>query len=369
MRIMNSPKSVEIDITSRCNLRCAYCSHFSSAGDVDVDLPVGEWLVFFEELGRAAVMEVTLCGGEPFIRKDLKELLAGIVKNRMRFGILSNGTLITDEIASYIASTRRCNSVQVSIDGSGPSTHDACRGDGNFRRAIAGIKTLQKHGIPATVRVTIHKHNVHDLAEIAGLLLDDIGIPSFSTNTASYLGQCRENDNHLRLTTKERSSAMDVLTRLRRKYNGRITASAGPLAEAKAWGEMDKAAREGRESLPGKGCLRSCGGVFSKIAVRADGVMTPCTQMSHIELGRITQDSLNTVWKEHPELMRLRKRRDIPLSEFAFCSGCEYVPYCAGNCPALAYTITGKEDHPSPDACLRTFLLEGGRLPTEEYDA
>jgi hypothetical protein len=45
------------------------------------------------------------------------------------------------------------------------------------------------------------------------------------------------------------------------------------------------------------------------------------------------------------------------------------VPYCAGNCPALAYTITGKEDHPSPDACLRTFLLEGGRLPMEECDA
>ena len=132
MRIMNSPKSVEIDITSRCNLRCAYCSHFSSAGDVDVDLPVGEWLVFFEELGRAAVMEVTLCGGEPFIRKDLKELLAGIVKNRMRFGILSNGTLITDEIASYIASTRRCNRTDPATSGRAyPPECTFARGVGN----------------------------------------------------------------------------------------------------------------------------------------------------------------------------------------------------------------------------------------------
>jgi SynChlorMet cassette radical SAM/SPASM protein ScmE len=369
MRIMKSPKSVDIDITGRCNLRCTYCSHFASAGDVNVDLPAGEWIMFFEELGREAVMEVTLAGGEPFIRKDLKELLEGIVKNRMRFAILSNGTLITDEIASYIASTRRCNSVQVSIDGSGPSTHDACRGDGNFLLAVKGIKTLQKHGIPVAVRATIHKHNVHDLDGIARLLLEDIGIPSFSTNAASYFGQCRENNDHLRLTTAERSYAMDVLTKLSRAYNGRVTASAGPLAEAQSWEKMEKARIDEKESLPGKGYLRSCGGVFSKMAVRSDGVMTPCTQMSHIELGRVNKVSLNRVWQEHPELMRLRKRREIPLRTFAFCQACEYTPYCAGNCPALAYTITGKEEHPSPDACLRTFLLDGGKLPMEEQGA
>ena len=369
MRIMHSPKSVDIDITSKCNLRCAYCGHFTSAGDVDTDLPADEWLTFFEELGSAAVTAVTLCGGEPFIRADLQELLAGIVKNRMRFNILSNGTLITDEIASYIASTRRCNSVQVSIDGSGPSSHDACRGEGSFLLAVNGLKTLQKHGIPAAVRVTIHKQNVYDLADIARLLLVDVGLPSFSTNVASFFGQCRENDAQLRLTTPERSYAMDVLTRLNREYNGRITACAGPLAVARAWREMEKARSEGRESLPGRGMLRACGGVLSKLAVRADGVMTPCIQMSHIELGRINEVSLQEVWKEHPELMSLRQRRDIPLGDFAFCDGCEYIPYCTGNCPALAYTITGRENHPSPDACLRVFLQDGGILPMEHYDA
>jgi SynChlorMet cassette radical SAM/SPASM protein ScmE len=263
LRIMNAPKLVEIDITGRCNLRCAYCYHFSSAGDVDVDLPTGEWLTFFEELGRAAVMQVILCGGEPFIREDLKELLEGIVRNRMRFRILSNGTLITDEIASYIASTRRCERVQVSIDGSGPSTHDACRGDGNFLRAIKGLKTLQKHGIPATVRVTINKHNVHDIDSITRFLLEDMGLPSFSTNVASFLGQCQKNNDRFRLTPAERSYAMDVLVRLCRKYKDRIFGNAGPLAEGWAWGYMEKARKDGRESLPGEGYLRSCGGVFS----------------------------------------------------------------------------------------------------------
>jgi MoaA/NifB/PqqE/SkfB family radical SAM enzyme len=91
---------------------------------VGQDLSKEEWLQFFEELNRCAVMNVTLQGGEPFCRKDLPELVEGIVRNRMRFNILSNGTLITDEMAAFLASTGRCNGVQVSIDGSVPTTHD-----------------------------------------------------------------------------------------------------------------------------------------------------------------------------------------------------------------------------------------------------
>ncbi len=73
MPVMRTPKSMDLEITTRCNLRCEYCSHFTSAGDVELDLPKEEWLRFFEELNRCAVMEVNLSGGEPFLRKYLKD--------------------------------------------------------------------------------------------------------------------------------------------------------------------------------------------------------------------------------------------------------------------------------------------------------
>jgi len=360
---MKTPKSVDLSITNRCNLRCTYCSHFTSAGDSGSDLPKEEWLRFFEELNRCAVLDVTIEGGEPFVRKDLKELIQGIIKNRMRFSILSNGTLITDEMTSFLASTGRCNSVQVSIDGSFSETHDACRGNGNFEKAVSGLKCLQEHHIPVTVRVTIHRHNLNDLEKIARFLLDDLKLAGFSTNAASYMGLCRSNAEEVQLTVDERSMAMETLVRLNQEYNGRISAAAGPLAEAKTWLEMEQARREKRENLPNCGYLRSCGGVFSKMAIRGDGVMVPCLQISHIELGHINQNDLREVWQDHPELTRLRNRRDIPLSDFAFCQGCEYVPYCRGNCPALAYNLLGEENHPSPDACLKRFLEQGGKLP------
>jgi SynChlorMet cassette radical SAM/SPASM protein ScmE len=363
MRVMKTSKSVDLSITNRCNLRCTYCSHFTSAGDGGSDLPKEEWLRFFEELSRCAVLDVTIEGGEAFIRKDIKELIEGIIQNKMRFSILSNGTLITDDMAAFLASTGRCNSVQVSIDGSISETHDTVRGDGNFERAVAGLKCLQKHHIPVTVRMTIHRHNVNDIEETARFLLEDLKLPGFSTNAASYMGLCREHVDDVQLTVDERSLAMETLLKLNQKCNGRIGAAAGPLAEAKNWLKMEQARKENRESFQDCGYLRSCGGVFSKMAVRADGVMVPCLQMSHVELGQINRDDLRDVWQNHPELTRLRQRRDIPLTDFDFCQDCDYIPYCRGNCPALAYNILGEENHPSPDACLKRFLEAGGRLP------
>jgi SynChlorMet cassette radical SAM/SPASM protein ScmE len=126
---------------------------------------------------------------------------------------------------------------------------------------------------------------------------------------------------------------------------------------------MELSREKGKKSIPFGGCLTACGCVMNKIAVRADGTVVPCTMLSHIELGQINRDDLKDIWQNHPEMKKIRQRRNIPLNDFAFCKGCEYINYCTGNCPGLAYTITGQVDHPSPDACLRQFLEDGGKLP------
>lgn len=368
MKIINTPRSLDLDITNRCNLRCKYCSHFTSAGDVKQDLPTEEWLDFFQELNRCGIMTVCLQGGEPFYRKDLHELIEGIIRNRMRFNILSNGTLITDEAASFLASTHRCDDVQVSIDGSDDLTHDVFRGNGSFSMAVKGIERLRKHDVPVSVRVTIHKENLHDLENIARLLLEELGLPGFTTNAVSFMGLCRENTSELQLTVSERTLAMKNLLILNRKYNGRIGATAGPLAEATNWMTIEQARSKGKRSLPGGGYLTGCGGPMSSLAVRADGVIVPCAQLSHIELGRVGKSDLKEIWQHHPELKQLRERHNIPLSNFDFCKDCDYISYCTGNCPALAYTITGQVNYPSPDACLRNFYKEGGKLPDSNVD-
>jgi SynChlorMet cassette radical SAM/SPASM protein ScmE len=362
-KVMRSPRSVDIDLTSRCNLKCLYCYYFDNPSVSYNDLPAEEWLTFFEELGRLGVMEVCLAGGEPFMRQDLKELLEGIVRNRMRFNLLSNGSLIDDEIAEFIASTGRCNYIQISIDGYSPETHDACRGKGSFEKAVRGIRILQRHGVSVASRLTIHHFNVSKLDEITDFILNDLGLPGFGTNSAGYLGSCRKNAEDVQLSVKDRQKAMSTLLRLENEHPGRISAAAGPLAEARHWRRMEQARVRGDSTFPIGGRLTACGCPNQKIAVRSDGVIVPCNMLPHIALGRINVDSLQEIWLKSPEMMHMRLRHMIPLSEFDFCSGCPYMPYCTGNCPGLAFSITGKVDYPSPDSCLRKFLADGGSVP------
>jgi SynChlorMet cassette radical SAM/SPASM protein ScmE len=360
--LMRTPRSLDIEITPRCNLRCSYCYYFSNPAVDYRELPADEWLTFFDELGSLGVMRVTLAGGEPFIRDDLPTLLAGIVRNRMRFSILSNGTLINDGIATFIAGTGRCEYVQVSVDGSCPEPHDSCRGAGSFDLAIAGIRALQRQRVNVAVRVTIHRNNVHDLENIALFLLDDLGLPGFGINSAGYLGMCCNNADDLQLNIAEREAAMLTLKFLNDKYPGRISATAGPLTDGRMWQRMEEARRQNAPAFHNGGSLTGCGCPGSKISVCADGTIVPCNMLAHLELGHINRNFLTDVWQNSPALNRLRNRHTIRLDDFESCAGCSYIPYCTGNCPGLAYTLTGLVDHPSPDACLRRFIAAGGSI-------
>ena len=365
-QVMRTPRSVDLEITPRCNLRCRYCYFFDNPEVTYQELPTEEWLQFIDELGQCAVMDICLAGGEPFIREDLRELITAIVKNQMRFTLLSNGTLINDNIAEFIAKTGRCDSVQVSIDGSCAEVHETGRGKRSFDKAVRGIKILQKHSVPLTVRMTIHRHNIHDLENTARFLLDELGLPGFSTNSAGYFGTCQKNAEDLLLRIEDRQTAMETLLQLEQKYNSRITAQAGPLADAHFWTRMEKARKESAPKFDNGGNLTACGCSSNKITVRADGMIVPCSMLSHMELGRINQDSFQDVWLTNREMQKLRSRHHISLDSFAECAGCKYTPYCTGNCPGSAFTLTGNVNQPSPDACLHRFLAEGGKIPDVE---
>jgi SynChlorMet cassette radical SAM/SPASM protein ScmE len=210
------------------------------------------------------------------------------------------------------------------------------------------------------VRVTIQRYNIDDLENIAHFLLDELGLPGFSTNSAGYLGTCCVNANDLLLNTEEREKTIATLLRLTAKYNQRISALAGPLADGRMWGRMEESRLQSAPAFHNGGRLTGCGCPSNKISVRADGTIVPCNMLAHVQLGRINHDSLEEIWQNSPALNQLRNRNKIPLTNFKFCAGCEYIPYCTGNCPGLAYSLTGIVDHPSPDACLRNFIKEGG---------
>jgi SynChlorMet cassette radical SAM/SPASM protein ScmE len=359
LNVMSVPRHVDIAITGKCNLACQYC-FYADEMVARSNLPTERWLSFFDELGSLGVMTVCLTGGEVFTRPDLFELIDGIIANRMRYSLLSNGTLITEETLAQFAigkRRQRLDSIQISVDGSSAEVHDRSRPK-SFLRALRGLKLLKEAGYPVTVRVTVNRHNVDDLENVAHLLLDDVGLPSFSTNEAYACGSTDRTEGNIILTPSQRKTAMEILARLADQYDQRIRATAGPLIFARELKRMDEMLTSGHSSLPGRGKLSSCGGVFSKLAVHHDGTIVPCHLLSTLNLGRIGIDSMQTLWLNHPSMIALRQRQETLLSSLDTCKGCAYQGFCSGGCPGGAVYANEDINSRNPMDCFRVIKGE-----------
>ncbi len=369
LKVMSSPKHVDIAITGKCNLACKYC-FYADEMVARTDLPTERWLSFFDELGRLGVMTVTLTGGEVFTCPDLFELIDGIIANHMRYSLLSNGTMITEgTLKEFEVGKRRqrLDSIQVSVDGSRAEVQNLSRPK-SFRRAMRGLKSLKETGYPVTVRVTVNRHNVDDLENVARLLLDEVGLSSFTTNEAYACGATDRTEGNIILTPVQRKKAMEVLTRLADQYDNRISASAGPLILARELKTMDEMLANGQVSRPGRGTLSSCGGVFSQLSILHDGTIVPCHVLGTLHLGTIGVVSLQEVWLNHPIMIALRQRREIPLSSLETCQDCAYQGFCTGGCPGGAVYANGDQNYNTrnPMDCYRVLRGEDAFITLSE---
>jgi SynChlorMet cassette radical SAM/SPASM protein ScmE len=366
-QVMPTPRSVNMAITGRCNLSCKYC-FYADEMVARSDLPTERWLAFFDELGRLGVMNVTLTGGEAFARRDLFELVDGIIANRMRYSFLSNGTLINEKVLAQFEvgkRRRRLDSIQLSVDGSRAEIHNRSRPN-SFERVIRNLRLLVEARFPITVRVTVNRHNVDDLENIAHLLLEDVGLPGFSTNEAFSCGAANRAEGGIMLSPAQRQQAMQTLAELAARYDGRIVAQAGPLVFAREIERLDEMLAAGQTSIPGRGKLTSCGGVFSKIDILHDGTIVPCHNLSTLRLGTVGADDLQQIWLEHPVLHALRQRRQIPLSSLDTCRDCPYQGFCAGGCPGGPFFLTGELNARDPMSCYRVLK---GEIPYPTLEA
>ena len=115
---LSAPLKLVIDLTSRCNLRCAYCCFFSRPDESEKSvLPPERWVALIDEAGRNGVFSVTLRGGEALLSPAFDAVLSAVIRNKMRFSLLTNGKIFTPELAARFVATGRCDLVKISLDG------------------------------------------------------------------------------------------------------------------------------------------------------------------------------------------------------------------------------------------------------------
>jgi MoaA/NifB/PqqE/SkfB family radical SAM enzyme len=163
------PKTITLTLTSRCNLRCIMCDHWRNKNIEE--LSSDEWKRIIDQLERMKIKEVDVSGGEPFVRKDIWEILEYLASKKISVNITTNFTLLTEEDIKRLFETS-VSRLQISLDGI-EETHDVIRGQKNtFNRVIKNIELFRKEReekkskIQLNATTVIMRNNLDKLIDI-----------------------------------------------------------------------------------------------------------------------------------------------------------------------------------------------------------
>ena len=183
-----------LELTSQCNERCLHCGSWCDSS-ASPEVPTDKLLEILAQVkDRLGIERTQLCitGGEPLLRRDFFELMTRATEMGYRWGMTSNGTLITREVAHRLAQSGM-RTISVSVDGL-RATHDWFRGrEGSYDKAIAGVQHLLDEGAFSHVQVTtvVHAKNIGELDELF-CELDKLDIDSWRLATIEPMGRALE---------------------------------------------------------------------------------------------------------------------------------------------------------------------------------
>lgn len=149
---------------TRCNLECGFCLEGSSPDSKRLQGPKFEEVKpHIDQALALGVKQFSFTGGEPFLLKDIIDILAYASQHRPCM-VLTNGTaplIKRFEALKALADSNDSKhpiSLRISLDSADSQSHDAGRGQGNFALAVAGLKKLHDAGF----KVSVARHMAAD---------------------------------------------------------------------------------------------------------------------------------------------------------------------------------------------------------------
>ena len=328
-RRIPSLSSVFLHITSRCNLSCVHC-YYPPTLSRTPDLPGSKILNLVEECADLGGTSVAISGGEPLLHADLRRILPRACE-RLDVQLLTNGTLIDDEWAAYLAGLPL--SIQVSLDGPTQEINDAVRGSGTFDRTRRAIDRMQAAGLNdrLVLATTMVKANIPHLEEMTALARE-LGIPRIRFLPLQRTGNAARNWGEV--GSKRRASAYRDFYRavLEAPVNERMGLD---ISCGLAGFVPFRTEEAGADDL---WCP-----VGRKVSVTADGKAYPCPLLMNDEylLGNVHVKSLAQILRSRPMARACRivaeRRTAIPK-----CARCLWTDFCQAGCMGLALDQRGE---------------------------
>jgi len=306
-----------VELTYACPCDCEHCF---LVRDPRGELKTDEVLDLLDQLAGQGVVNLGLTGGEPFVRRDIAEILERTKQHKFFTSILTTAVSVGPEQVDLMVRTdiRR---VEVSLLGATDEVHDEImRKPGALRRTLEAVGLMLAAGLDVRLKVTVMQKNRHQLQAMRDL--------------AESLGARFEAN----VTVAPRKDGSDEPQQL------------GLIEDQLA--EIDPTLISGGlipdEDFTGGGLL-TCQAGRTVIAVNPRGDVTPCL-MFPLVVGNIRQNTLQEILHDRPspELLHLR---GLTADDIPECRDCGIRRHCQ-RCPGIAYMETGDATKPSRSACL-----------------
>lgn len=326
--LLSHPNYHVIVVTNKCNFNCVYCHPDARPEKDEMDENTAKKVLDFIFSIPKRYCQIVIQGGEPLLKWDLIKFIHREVKKRakeknikVKFGITSNFSLMTDEIAKAYSEMGLCPCV--SFDGP-KELHDKHRpflsGEGSYNIIVYWIKRLrekyklQTSLLPLVTKICLKYGPKVIIDEFLRLGEQLVFFKPFRP-TGRALSHLKE----LEMTAEEFfnfwKEGMEYCIFLNKK--------GVKVQERMARAMIRNILTSHRESMCNR---RPCGaGGFPMLSYNCDGTINVCDSariIDFLNLGNVYTDNYQTIRQKALPLLALAPDL-IPI-----CSSCPFIAYC-----------------------------------------
>ena len=329
-------RNLFLELTMQCNEHCFHCGS-NCSGEKQEQLSLEEYKRVLDQIKEDFdISHVFLCitCGEPLLRPDFFEIMGYANQLGYHWGMTTNGTLITKEVAQRLAECGM-RTVSISIDGL-RGTHDRLRGfPGGYDRAMQGIKNLIDEGAFQAVEITtgVNHQNISELDALFDIL-DDIEIDSWRVINVEPIGRAPEHPEMM--CTKEDFSRLFEFIRKKREAGYPVEYGCSHFLGLDYEREI-------------RNWFWFCGAGLMTASIMANGDIGACLDIERRPetiQGNIRKDRFAFVWENRFEIFR----KDLAENS-DYCKGCEHIDHCRGDAHH-----TWDYDKKQPRVCLKNIM-------------
>ncbi len=215
----DSPLFIAWQLNSACNLGCLHCCEEAGHSMPD-EMTREQALDFCKQIAELNVPYMAISGGEPLLCPHIFDVCEFIRDKNISLKIETNGEFIDEQTARKFAGLKM-RSVQISLDGATPETHERLRLRGDWKKAVAACKLLIEYGVNTEIVFVPTQFNIHEIDEIIDLAYS-LGVYGFYTGKTMRIGRAAQNWDILCPSDEEYEKFFDVLQEKTAAYEGKM---------------------------------------------------------------------------------------------------------------------------------------------------